>query len=167
MCTIEYLIVLSEYRVGLRRVPVYIYKRRRSSPKNRSLRSRFFGELRRRAADTGTRRNNRTDRKTQNRDPKKYRRTFWEEETERSSRGGLQKQTARKAQFTATGARRARHRAEPIAARIPPRGSDFLSAFQFAFGIFAIVSLLTCPMYSPSSQQPKESARINFLPSSP
>lgn len=35
------------------------------APKNRSLRSRFFGEPRRRAADTGTRRNNRTDRKTQ------------------------------------------------------------------------------------------------------
>lgn len=59
-----------------------------------------------------------------NRAPKKYRRTFWEEEAERSNRGGLRKQTARKAQFTATRARRSgafaltRFR---IAPRIPPR----------------------------------------------
>ena len=61
-------------------------------------------------------------------------------------------------------------RANPLAnrpAHTAAQVSDFLSAFQFAFGIFAIVSLLTCPMYSPSYQQPKESARINFLPSSP
>ena len=33
LCTFEYLFVLLEYHVGLRRVPVYIYKRRRSDPK--------------------------------------------------------------------------------------------------------------------------------------
>ena len=111
-----------------------------------------------------------TEKHKNNRAPKKYRRTFWEEETERSSRGGLRKQIARKAQFTAT--RSAAERGIALNRLRLPRAfrravPDFLSAFQFAFGIFAIVSLLTCPMYSPSSQQPKESARINFLPSSP
>ena len=158
--------------MGLRRVPVYIYKRRRSSPKKSLAALALFRgtpSARRRYRHT-SQQPNRPKNTKNNRAPKKYRRTFWEEEAERSNRGGLRKQTARKAQFTATRARRSGAFALTrlrIAPRIPPRDSRFSAAFQFAFGIFAIVSLLTCPMYSPSSQQPKESARINFLPSSP
>ena len=117
LCTVEYLNVLIEYRVGLRRVPVYIYKRRRCAPPIQ--------------AHVAT--------------------TEPTEKHGKTGRGGR-------------GIALNRLRLPRVFRRAVP---DFLSAFQFAFGIFAIVSLLTCPMYSPSSQQPKESARMNFLPSSP
>ena len=66
-----------------------------------------------------------TEKHKNNRAPKKYRRTFWEEETERSNRGGLRKQIARKAQFTATRSGAFALNRLRTAPRIPPRGSRF------------------------------------------
>lgn len=100
-----------------------------------------------------------TEKHKNNRAPKKYRRTFWEEETERSSRGGLRKQNARKAQFTATRSAAERGvRAEPLAnrpahtaARFPifsPRFSS-LSASSLSF----LCSLVPCIRPRPSSRK--------------
>ena len=83
----------------------------------------------------------------------KARRTFWEEETERSNRGGLRKQTARKAQFTATRARRSGAFALirlRIAPRFPPHCFRFLCPL-FSRHDFRFLLLFALPAY-PSEQ---------------
>ena len=93
------------------------------------------GATRRRYRHT-TQQPNRPKNTGNNRAPKKYRRTFWEEETERSNRSGLRKQIAREAQFTATRSAACGAFALTrlrIAPRIPPRDSRFFLRVSVRF----------------------------------
>ena len=130
------------------------------APKNRSLRSRFFGEPRRRAADTGTRRNNRTERKTQKITglPKSIAELFGKRRRNGATGADCESKPPGKRSLRRRGRGGARHRAEPLAnrpahtaARFPiffPRFS-LLSASSLSF----LCSPVPCIRPRPSSRK--------------
>lgn len=92
---------------------------------------------------------------------------FFGKRSRNGENGRIAKASRPKAKFTATTERGAALNRLRHPRAFPVRGfSVFIRfgifGFQLLFGIFAMTSLLTLPLYSPSSQQPKSSYRSSF-----
>lgn len=149
MCTIEYHSVLLEYRVGLRRVPVYIYKRRRSSPKKSLAALALFRgtpSARRRYRHTSQRANRPKNTKTTGL-PKSIAELFGKRRRNGATGADCESKPPGKRSLRRRGRGGARHRAEPLANR-PAHSAAQVSDFQPRFSSLSasLLSFLCSPV---------------------